>query len=114
MKKFKFWFTKSWILNYARSRNDLWNYDEERLLDFVKNYNDTWNIEDCLDEFSMLNYDEELDDYLNNILFNTYDEVVNTIEKRFNEEKWITIDHEYCCELASKFIDNNELYDILY
>ena len=71
-------------------------------------------MEEILDEFSMENWREELDDYLNNRLFDTYDEVVEAVKKWFEKEKWVSRDKEEYTELASQFIDNKELYDISY
>lgn len=40
------------ILEYARTRDDLWIYDDDLLLNYCFQYYRIWNIEDCLDEFS--------------------------------------------------------------
>lgn len=103
------------ILKYANTRTDLGNYDDDLLIEFVWfGSHKSERLEEILDEFSMINWREDLDDYLNNILFNTFDEIVNEIWKWFNEEKGITISRMECAELASEFVDNKELYDISY
>lgn len=101
------------ILKYAETRDDLWEYDEDCLFEYVWSKDD-WKLEEILDEFSMESWREELDDYLNNILFDTYDEVVEAVKEWFEKEKWVSRDKEEYAELASQFIDNKELYDISY
>lgn len=101
------------IMKYAKTRNDLWEYKEDCLIEYVWS-KDNWRIEEILDEFSMENWREELEDYLNNILFNTYDEVVETVKEWFEKVKWVTRDKQEYVELASQFIDNKELYDLSY
>ena len=110
----KFWMTWKEILEYAKTRDDLWDYYGVKLLNYVEQYNHIWTIEDCLDEFSMEDWREELDDYLNNMLFDTYDEVVEAVKEWFEKEKWVSRDKQEYAELASRFIDNKELYDISY
>lgn len=101
------------IIKYAKTRDDLWEYDEDCLIEYVWS-KDSWRLEEILDEFSMENWREELDDYLNNILFDTFDEVVEAIKKWFEKVKWVSRDKEVYAELASKFVDNKELYDLYY
>lgn len=101
------------IVKYAKTRDDLWEYDEDCLIEYVWS-KDNWRLEEILDEFSMENWREELNDYLNNILFNTYDEVVKAVKKWFEKVKWVTRDKQEYAELASQFIDNKELYDLSY
>jgi len=115
----RFNYTRKAILDYAKTRKDLWEYDDDRLVMFVWDYSGYWGsskkpISEILDEFSMINWREELDDYLNNILFDTYDEVLEAIKKWFEKEKWVSRDKEVYAELASQFIDNKELYDLSY
>lgn len=52
----KFCLTWKQIIEYARTRNDLWVYDDDYLLERVSQYYKYWTIEDCLDEFSHFNY----------------------------------------------------------
>lgn len=43
------------ILQIAKERDDLWEYDNDCLLNRVRNcYQHHWDIDDCLDEFSHL------------------------------------------------------------
>lgn len=107
------------IIKYAETRNDLWNYDIERLIEFVQSFStNNWlknkPLSEILDEFSMLDYQEELNDYLNNIIFYSFDELVDIIMKWFEKEKGVTWDRWDCAELASKFVDLKELYDLNY
>lgn len=50
----KFWMTWKEILEYAKTRDDLWIYDGVNLLNWVEQYHHVGTIEDCLDEFSHL------------------------------------------------------------
>lgn len=50
----KFWMTWKEILEYAKTRDDLWIYDGVNLLNWVVQYHHVGTIEDCLDEFSHL------------------------------------------------------------
>lgn len=74
------------ILKYAKTRDDLWEYDEDCLIEYVWS-KDNWRLEEILDEFSMENWREELDDYLNNRLFDTYDEVVEAVKEWFEKKE---------------------------
>ena len=103
------------ILKLARERTDLWDYDDDCLLEYVRS--ELWpynNIDEVFDHFSMLYWKEELFDYLNNLLFDTYDEVVETIKEWFNKEKSVDRGDYDVGELASEFIDSKEMYDIDY
>lgn len=103
------------IIQYANTRNDLKYYDEELMVEYVwHGWHGDKPLSEILDEFSMVNYKEELFDDLNNMLFNTYDEVVEAIQKWMAEEKGLDWDRADCAELASEFVDNKELYDISY
>lgn len=108
-------YTDDQILKLAKKRKDLWYYDDDCLLEYVRS--ELWthdDIEEIFDHFSMLYRKEELFDYLNNILFDTYDEIIEAIKKWFNEEKSVDRGDYELWELASEFIDSNELYDIDY
>lgn len=103
------------ILKYAKTRDDLKYYDEELMVEFVwHGWHGDKPLSEILDEFSMVNYKEELFDDLNNMLFNTYDEVVEAVQKWMAEEKGLDWDRADCTELASEFVDRKELYDISY
>ena len=52
----KFWMNEKQILEYAKKRDDLWEYDDDCLINHVKQYNRIWDIDDCLDEFSHFTY----------------------------------------------------------
>ena len=105
-------FSESEILQYAKTRNDLWKYDDDYLINFVWGYKDK-KISEILDEFSYIDWKDDLFDHLNNILFHTFDEVVEEV-KRWCEEHSIRIDTYYAWEYANQFIDANELYDLDY
>lgn len=47
----KFWMTEKQILEYAKRRDDLWEYEGEYLLDFIR-WNQHGDLDDILDEFS--------------------------------------------------------------
>ena len=107
------------ILKYARTRDDLWEYSNKNLVDFVWSFTQygccsSKPISDILDEFSMIDYKDELFDYLNNLLFTKASQLTNAIRKRINEEKWISVWPEEVAELASEFVDWKELYDLDY
>ena len=40
------------ILERAHKRDDLWEYEDEYLLNWVQQWYHQWDIDDCLDEFS--------------------------------------------------------------
>ena len=109
-------FSKEDILRYAKGRRDLWPYDEDLMVEFVwSKWLDCKCLSEILDEFSMLDYKNELFDYLNNIIwYRTYNELVKIIQKWFKEEKWVEHDWDDCCELASEFIDLKEICDLDY
>ena len=109
-------FSKEDILRYAKGRRDLWPYDEDIMVEFVRSkWFDCKCLSEILDEFSMLDYKNELFDYLNNIIwYKTYNELVEIIQEWFKEEKWIEYDWDGSCELASEFIDLKEIYDLDY
>lgn len=67
MKKLieKFWMTEKEILEYAKRRDDLWEYEDEYLLDFIR-WNQHWDLDDILDEFSHYWIEYEEDDRVGN------------------------------------------------
>jgi len=101
------------ILKYAKTRDDLWEYDEDCLIEYVWS-KDNWRLEEILDEFTYENWKDRLSDHLNNFLFDTHTEIMDEARRRFNEELWITIDEEDLVHYVSEFIDSKELYDISY
>lgn len=101
------------ILDYARKRNDLWDYDEDYLIDFVLE-NQNKDIDEVLDQFTYVSWKDNLFDYLNNILFTTHTQVMDTARERFNNELGITIDENDLACYVSEFIDRKELYDLDY
>jgi hypothetical protein len=101
------------ILKYAKTRDDLWKYDEDCLIEYVWS-KDNWRLEEILDEFTYENWKDRLSDHLNNFLFDTHTEIMDEARRRFNEELWITIDEEDLVHYVSEFIDSKELYDISY
>lgn len=112
-------FSREEILQYASTRDDLWTYDKENLVDYVWSFS-THNwlknkpLSEILDEYSMIDVDCELFDCLNNLLFNKYSQLVNCIKERFNKNRWIEIDDDTATYYASKFVDCKELYDLDY
>lgn len=105
--------TRVAILDYARRRNDLWDYDDDCLVDFVIE-NPNRDIDEALDQFTYENWKDNLFDYLNNILFTTHTQVMDTARERFNNELGITIDENDLAYYVSEFIDGKELYDLDY
>jgi len=101
------------ILKYAHTRDDLWKYDEDCLIEYVWSKDD-WRLEEILDQFTYENWKDRLSDHLNNFLFDTHTEIMDEARRRFNEELWITIDEEDLAHYVSEFIDSKELYDISY
>lgn len=117
----KFWMTEKEILDYAKKRDDLWEYEDEYLLDFIRG-NQHWDLDDILDEFShywiedenrIENWKDDLFDDLNNILFSKHSELTEYIKKWLIEHK-LADDDRIVGELASDFIDRKELYDLDY
>ena len=107
------------ILKYAHTRDDLWKYDEDNLVDYVwsfSTHNGLTNkhLSEILDDYSMLDVDCELFDDLNNMLFRTYNEVVESVKNRFNKNRGIYPDDDTATYYASKFVDWKELYDLDY
>lgn len=105
--------------------NPDWEYDLEKIYewllawerDFIifveeadKPFKPDWEYWE--DRENDLKYD--LFDYLNNILFNTHTEVMDTARKRLNNRLWITIDENDLACYVSEFIDSKELYDLDY
>lgn len=101
------------ILKYAKTRDDLWEYDKDCLIEYVWS-KDNWRLEEILDQFTYENWKDWLSDHLNNFLFDTHTEIMDEARRRFNEELWITIDEEDLAHYVSEFIDSKELYDISY
>ena len=56
----KFWMTEKQILDYAKKRDDLWEYEDEYLLDFIR-WNQHWDLDDILDEFSHYWIEDDID-----------------------------------------------------
>lgn len=115
-----YWGDKHWhnfsredILEYASTRNDLWEYDDDSLVEFVWWYHDK-PISEILDDFSWIDWKDDLFDYLNNILFISFDELVQKIQEWINKNKWVYFETSDCSELASEFVDYKELYDLEY
>ena len=71
-------------------------------------------MSEIIDEFTYLNRKDDLFDYLNNLLFTTHTQVMDTARERFNKELWITIDEDDLAYYVSQFIDQKELYDLDY
>jgi hypothetical protein len=112
-------YSKEDILKYASTRDDLWDYEEENLIEYVWSFSThNWltnrHLSEILDEFSMIDYKDELFDDLNNILFNKFSEIVDYIQKWIAKNKWLDWNKWDCSELASQFVDWKELYDIDY
>lgn len=101
------------IIKYASTREDLWGYDKDKLIDYVHSFSDK-PLSEILDSFSMVDYKDELFDYLNNILFDKFDEVVDTTQKWFAIIKWVECGKADCVDLANEFVDWKELYDLDY
>lgn len=112
-------YSKEDILKYASTRDDLKDYDEDCLVEYVwsfSTHNGLTNkhLSEIIDQFTYENWKDNLFDYLNNILFTTHTEVMDTARERFNNELGITIDENDLASCVSEFIDRKELYDLDY
>ena len=107
------------ILKYASTREDLKEYDEDALVEYVWSFSThNWltnrHLSEIVDDFTYLNWKDGLFGYLNNLLFTTHTQVMDTARERFNNELWITIDEDDLAYYVSQFIDQKELYDLDY
>lgn len=111
-------YSKEDILKYASTRDDLRKYDEDLLVEYVRSFSThNWltsrHLSEILDQFSYENWKDDLFDYLNNRLFETYTELIKSIEDWCNKNS-VRVDDCEVWELASQFIDDKELYNLNY
>lgn len=86
----KFWMTEKQILEYAKRRDDLWEYEDEYLLDFIR-WNQHGDLDDILDEFSHYWIEEDKAWEEKEKIHNMIDELYNIILE------WET-DFTFICE----------------
>ena len=117
--KEKFWMAEKEILDYAKKRDDLWEYEDEYLLDFIRG-NQHWDLDDILDEFShywvddrIENWKDYLFDDLNNILFSKHSQLIDYIRKWLKDHN-MSDDDVTVWTIAVDFVDRKELYDLDY
>jgi len=74
----RFWMTKKQILDYAKTRDDLGEYEDEYLLDFIK-WNQHGDLDDILDEFSHYWIEEDKTMEEKEKIHNMIDELYNIV-----------------------------------
>ena len=110
--------TEKQILDYAKKRDDLWEYEDEYLLDFIRG-NRRWDLDDILDEFSHYWIEENRDrkadlfDDLNNLLFFKHSQLTDYIKKWLKDHN-MSDDDATVWTIAVDFVDRKELYDLDY